>query len=447
MSTVTTPEPQSGHANGFSPEAFASALERNPGLPWLENIRKNAWQQYSSLPYPDRSTEAFRFASLKRLDDSAFRYLSMPTDTTLAERTQLISETAGTLVLVNDQVASFTADESLLSKGVLFCPLAEAWKKHADIIQKYFQHNFQTLGSDKFYALHTAMCSNGMFLYVPRGVRIEKPFITYHYTAGDDAAIFPHSLVIAEESAEVTYIDSFTNTFPNQRAFVSSAGVMHAGDNASVTRKYIQNLSEASTLFHSENTIAGRDANATSIGVHLGGAYARFENALRITGENANARLYGLTVSANKQEFDQRTLQTHSAPHAFSDLLFKNALLEHSRTIFSGLIRVDEDAQQTDAYQTNRNLQLSDDAHAHSMPGLEILANDVKCSHGATTGRLDESELFYMRSRGIKPVEAKRLLVFGFFEEILQKIKSEELAESLRTLLHDKFDAISARGK
>jgi len=149
--------------------------------------------------------------------------------------------------------------------------------------------------------------------------------------------------------------------------------------------------------------------------------------------------LYALNVPSGSQEFDQRTLQTHIAPHSRSDLLFKNALLDKARTIFSGLIIVEEDAQQTDAYQTNNNLMLSEDAESNSLPGLEIKANDVKCSHGATTGRINESELFYFLARGIPRKKAQELMIFGYLEEIITKLGNEELAKYVRSSMQKKF--------
>ena len=158
-----------------------------------------------------------------------------------------------------------------------------------------------------------------------------------------------------------------------------------------------------------------------NLAVNIGAERARFENQTRIEGTGADVKMYSLTVAEESQEFDQRTFQTHNAGNAVSDLLYKNALLDKSRTIFSGLIKVAEGAQQTDAYQTNRNLLLDPTAEANALPGLEILANDVKCSHGATTGNVDRRELFYMMQRGIAKRDAMKLMVFGFFEEVIEQ--------------------------
>lgn len=431
--------------NGFSEEAYFAHLAKIPEYPWLKKIKETAWESYQQLPYPTRTDEPYRFASVKRVSDFGFCTDAEANTVSLVQRSNLVAEPAGRIVLVNDHTVESTLDPALAEQGVIFMPLAQALEEHVDLIEKHFSENLQTLGADKFLALHLSMFHNGTFLYVPKNVVIKQPLLAYHWVAGQDMTIFPHTLIIAEEGAEASVLDYFGNADSQQAGLVSSAGLVIAHSNAKIFRKYVQNMNEHSTISHVENTLAERDAQPITININLGSHYARHESVLRITGENANVRLYGLTVGAGKQEFDQRTLQVHAAPHAFSDLLYKNALLEKTRTIFSGMIKVEEDAQQTDAYQTNRNLQLSDDAEANSLPGLEILANDVKCSHGATTGRLDESELFYMRSRGIKPTEAKRLLVFGFFEEVLEKIKHEELAESLRELVHDKFDAIRSR--
>ncbi len=173
--------------------------------------------------------------------------------------------------------------------------------------------------------------------------------------------------------------------------------------------------------------------------MNLGGAYARFEGHAIAAGSGADVHLYSLAAPNKEQAYDQRTLQTHKAPHARSDLLFKNALLDKSQTIFSGLIIVEENAQQTDAYQTNNNLLLSPTAEANSLPGLEIEANDVKCSHGATTGQISPEELFYLNARGIPKRTAFELLVAGFFEEILGKIDDKEAHDLLADKLNRKF--------
>jgi len=187
------------------------------------------------------------------------------------------------------------------------------------------------------------------------------------------------------------------------------------------------------------STVVRRDARAQSLNLHLGGHQARHESLSQLQAPGAFSEMLALTIASGEREFDQRTLQIHQAPNTKSDLLYKNVLQDKARTIFSGLIVVDQDAQKTDAYQSNRNLMLSDSAEANSLPGLEIQANDVRCTHGATTARIDPEELFYLQTRGIPEVKAHELLVFGFFEEVLNRLEDEDLHAALRSIIQSKF--------
>ena len=214
---------------------------------------------------------------------------------------------------------------------------------------------------------------------------------------------------------------------------------LYAGNGAKPQHRIIQNWNERTISFQLNTSNAQRDVESKQVIVNLGSQQARQEIHGKIFGSGSNVELYSLGVPRGTQEFDQRTLQTHIAPNSRSDLLYKNALSDETRTIFSGLIIVEEGAQQTDAYQTNNNLMLSDKAEANSLPGLEIGANDVKCSHGATSGRIDDSEIFYFLARGIPRAKAQELMVFGFFEEIVEKFRNDELAEYVRGLVQQKF--------
>ncbi|MEM8549956.1 MAG: Fe-S cluster assembly protein SufD, partial [Verrucomicrobiota bacterium] len=278
-------------------------------------------------------------------------------------------------------------------------------------------------------------------LYVPKGVEIKNPFLSYYWSCDCEEAIFPHTLLIAEDNAKVNFVDYYSSREAECTCPTLSIGVgtIHAGPGAQVFRKIVQNYCESAESFQIEANIARRDANIKTIAVNLGSKYARMENQVRIAEAGADVKMYSLTVAQREQEFDQRTLQVHAAPHATSDLLYKNALLDDAHTIFSGMILVEPEGQQTDAYQTNRNLLLSPTAQASSLPGLEIEANDVKCSHGATTGQIDAEQLYYLMARGIPKNIAYQLLVFGFFEEIIEKVDNAELKDNLRKLVQAKF--------
>ena len=201
----------------------------------------------------------------------------------------------------------------------------------------------------------------------------------------------------------------------------------------------MQHWSTATLAFQVNSIAVERDARILALNLHLGGRQARHESHARLLGPGAHSEMLALSIASGAQELDQRTLQTHIAPRTTSNLLYKNALLDTAKTIFSGLIIVEPDAQKTDAYQKNRNLLLSDAAEAHSLPGLEIQANDVKCSHGSTSARLDAEQAFYLQARGIPPAAARRLLVAAFFEEVLNQLDNEDLHSALTTLIAGQF--------
>jgi len=221
--------------------------------------------------------------------------------------------------------------------------------------------------------------------------------------------------------------------------FACGVNDLVAGPGAKVTYVCAQNWADNVVALQMNSTTVDHDASAMSLNLHLGSRYSRFESLSRLIGEGGRSDLLAVAVAKHEQEFDARTLQDHVSPHTASDLLYKNALDDHARTIFGGLIRVEPHAHFTDAYQTVRNLLLSDDAEANSMPGLEILADNVRCTHGATSGQIDEDELFYLRTRGIPVPVAERLIVTGFLDEVVQRLDHPAISEHLHRMIEEKF--------
>jgi Fe-S cluster assembly protein SufD len=412
---------------------------------WLATRRAEGQTQFNTLPAPTVRDERWRFARVNTLSTDAYAPAAAPSAETLAqlvERSNLVSQRAGSLVFADDAQAQFEPiSAELAAQGVIYLPVLEAIAQHPELMEQYFLKESTELGSEKFFGLHASLVKAGSVLYIPKGVEVEQPFVNYYWTSGVRAAVFPHTLVIAEDNAKAAIVDIFFSDTETNEALNIAVSNIHAASGANVFRKVVQDWNEATTSFQLDTTVGGRDANVKNLAVNIGAERARFENQVRIEGSGAHVKMYSLTVAEESQEFDQRTFQTHNAGNAVSDLLYKNALLDKSRTIFSGLIKVAEGAQQTDAYQTNRNLLLDPTAEANALPGLEILANDVKCSHGATTGNVDEDELFYMMQRGIPKRDAMKLMVFGFFEEVIEKVESDELADNLRELIRNKFES------
>jgi Fe-S cluster assembly protein SufD len=431
MSAV--PAVQTPSLNGvFTSAAFASHLTALSHLPaWWLDLKRAAWDRFGALPLPGRTDELWRFSTVAGLRLDRCTLAGTPESGLL--NAPAISPCAATLEFVNHRtLLGPVLSPELREQGVIFCALEEALLQHADLFRRHFMAQAVNLGSEKFAALNAALTRCGAFLYVPRGVEIPAPFVVRHAASGDGAAVFPHTLAILEDAAKATVVEDFRSTDPACAGFAAGVNDLFAGPGAQLTYVGIQDWSRDTLAFQLNSTVVQRDARVLSLNVHLGGRQARHESHSRLQGPGAFSEMLALTVAQGEQEFDQRTLQSHQAPNTGSNLLYKNALLDRARTIFSGLIVVDPEAQKTDAYQSNRNLLLSDEAESNSLPGLEIQANDVRCTHGATSGHVDAEQMFYLESRGIAPEAARELLVFGFFEEVLAKLENEALRSLLR---------------
>lgn len=425
--------------------AFQNQIgELDAKLSWWKAFKNDAFENFFETPLPARNDENWRFANRKSLELDGFDF-NVPSASydaqTLIEKSDFTERDSGQLVLADNRTIRFEqASQELRDKGVIWQSLETALIEHSDLLKDYFMKQDIDLGSEKFAQLHSAFVSNGALLYIPRGVEIDAPFSIYNWSVASGGTIFPHTLVIAEEFSKVRIVEAHLS---ESDAPALSCGVTHlfAGVGAKIDHTLIQNFNEQTLGFQINSNIAGQDSEVKMNSVVIGGRQYRSETHGQIKGAGAHVDMRSMALADSGQEIDQRTLQTHSAPHATSNLLFKNALKQDSKTIFSGLIKVDDGAQQTDAYQTNRNLLLSSTAEANSLPGLEIEANDVKCSHGATTSEIQDDEIFYMLARGIPKETAQELIVYGFFEEILDCIDDGKLAETARGLIRAKFKA------
>jgi len=410
---------------------------------WFRDQQRAAWEQFESLPNPTRKDQAWRFANVGLLDLTRFKIrepLSEDDRKNVLKYSRGLDQYAARLIFANDQlIERDVVSEDLKKRGVIFQPLERAMVEHADLFQKYFMSTEAKLGSAKFAALHKALVSSGTFLFLPRGMEIEQPIEIFHWLRRDNTSIFPHLLLVTDELAKVTVIEHFRSCNATAPGFACGVNDLIAGPGAKVTYVCAQNWGENVVALQMNSTIVDHDASAMSLNLHLGGKYSRFESLSRLIGEGGRSDLLAVAVAKHQQEFDARTLQDHVAPHTASDLLYKNALDDRARTIFGGLIRVEPHAHFTDAYQKVRNLLLSDDSEANSMPGLEILADNVRCTHGATSGQIDEDELFYLRTRGIPTKVAQRLLVTGFLDEVIQRLNHPAIAEHLNRLIEEKF--------
>jgi len=410
---------------------------------WFREQQSEAWKQFELLRSPTRKDQLWRFSNVDLLDLSPFKFGGILGDderAAILDQSRGLDEVAARLIFAGDQlIHRDVVSEQLKKRGVIFQPLERAMVEHADLFRKYFMSQPAVLGSAKFAALHQALVSSGTFLYVPRGVEIETPIEIFHWLYGENASVFPHLLLVADELANVTVIESFRSVDRHLAGFACGVNDLIAGPGAKVTYVAAQTWGENVRALQMNTTTVDHDASAMSLNLHLGGRYSRFESLSRLIGDGARSDLLAVAVATNEQEFDARTLQDHVSAHTASDLLYKNALEDRARCTFGGLIRVEPHAHFTDAYQKVRNLLLSDDAEANSMPGLEILADNVRCTHGATSGQIDEDELFYLRSRGIPIPVAQRLIVSGFLNEVIRRLDQPAIENALQRLIDEKF--------
>ena len=400
---------------------------------WFQAEQSAALAEYQKLPVPVRKDEPWRFANLKALDLSAFIDASpVASEGRLINASTGLAETAAKLVLGNN--ALLHREAAALPKGVILETLESAATNHAELFKKYFMAQPVELGSRKYAALHKARVSGGALLYVPANTSVALPIEIFHWVEGANASVFPHTLIVCGENSSVTVVDYFKSAdkFP---AFACGVNDLHLARGAKLTYISVQDWSRETTAFHLNSTIVDREATATALIANFGGAFIRGESLSRLVGEGSRSEMYSINPVDGTREIDQRTLQDHVAPNATSDLLYLNALDDKSRTIFAGLIKVQPGAKGTDAYQKVKNLILSDDADPNSMPGLEILNDEVRCSHGATNGPVSADELFYMEARGIPADKARRLIVNGFFNNLLTRIENDPLRLHLEALL------------
>lgn len=410
---------------------------------WFQEKQFRAWETFEATPLPHRKDQEWRFTTLGKLDLARYTPatpVGAEEGAALAARSFGNPKVAATMIFANDQVVQRPQlSPELAAQGVVFCPLGDDLSAHVGVMRKFFMANEAKLGSRKFSALHQAHVRTGCFIYVPKNVHIDLPLEVFHWISGENAAVFPHTLLVAEEGSSVTLVDYHDSADRRQAGFTCGVSDLYVGPGAKVTYLAAQNWGEEVVNLKINTAEVGKDGHLTSLHVNLGGKYSRLESLNRLAGPGSRSDMLSSTVATHAQEFDQRTLQDHLAPHTVSDLLYKNSLSDQSKTIFSGLIKVAPEGQKTDAYQKVRNLMLSDAAEANSMPGLEILADDVRCTHGATAGHVDDAELFYLESRGIPRLKAQQLITQGFLTEILDRLNDERVTASLARLLNEKF--------
>lgn len=416
---------------GFDQQAFDAFLRSRREPAWLTEMRRNAWQVFLEKDWPNRRDEEWMRTDIRLFKVNQY---ALPIEPSAAEEnTQPLLtaevELAGRTTALDSRPLPTQLKPRWAEKGVLFGSLDELVNTHGDLIRK---HLFSAVDAsyDKFAALHAACWSGGQLLYVPKGVVIDEPFHGLS-ALSDGGADLGHTLVILEDGAEATFLSETASHGEEQGGFHCGALEAVLAPNSRLRLVSLQNWGQGVWNFAHQKALVGRDASLQWTIAAIGSRLSKVNQHVALVGKGAESQVNGILFTEGKQHISYHTLQHHEAPYGRSDFLYKAALQDKSRTVWRGMIKVDPTAIKTDGYQRNDNLLLSTAARADSIPGLEIECDDVRCTHGSTSGKVDEELIFYAQSRGYTRQEATRMIVTGFFQQISDRITIESVRNAL----------------
>jgi Fe-S cluster assembly protein SufD len=424
--------------------ADVEALADRFGEPkWLRESRLAAWELYQDLPMPSKE-EDWRRTDYRHIhwdETSRFVTPASPTrDLVPADRLEPLvdGEQGGFIVFVDGVVVHYEMSESLKAQGVIFTDLRTACIEHEVLVRTSLMTKAVKPSDGKFAALHAALWTHGVFIHVPRGKVIEIPMHVVMYNTQPGATL-GHMLVVLEESAQATVLVDYLSAPSETQAAYIGATELLVGDNANLKYVALQDWSRQTFEFSHQRGRVGRDGNLDWIIGTFGSQLTKAYLEIELDGQGSFARMSGMFFADSDQMFDHDTQQNHNAPLTTSDLLFKGAAKETARTLWQGMIKSLPKMQKIDGFQASRNLLLSQDARMDGIPGLEIEADDVRCTHAATFGTIEEQPVFYLMSRGIHRPDAELMVVQGFFDELLERIPFERVRDRLRAALEAKI--------
>ncbi len=427
---------------GFSEETVrqASAAKNEPT--WMLDFRLRAWQTFDGLPWPEPTDEAWRRTRLTGFKLENFTPFAIPgrtvgryeLDPELLDALDEM-ESSASLIYRDGGVLFNEENEDLNDLGVIFTDLQTAVHEHPELVQQYFMTEAVTPDANKFTALHAALWDTGSLIYVPRNTRVELPLQAI-LDQGDRVGGYHHTLLVAEEGAEVTLVDDFMGAENSLQATVVE---LILKDNAQVRYMNLQDFKHTAWNFLNGRAVMGKDSDLRWIQVSWGSRLTKAFLDLDLRGEGGHGELLGLYFPTRRQHIDHQTLQLHRVANCFSDLLFNGALKHRARSVYMGIIKVLPGAQKTDAFQRNGNLILDRSARADSIPGLEIEADDVRCTHAATAAQVEDEYVFYLMARGLTRPQAERMIVQGFLQGVLDRVPVEAVMHKLEKVIGRKI--------
>lgn len=408
-----------------------------PSLFGDAQIRRKAAFYFEEKGFPNRKWEDYKYINPEAVLKTGFGFRSeLMRDLTandIAEFTLVKDSIA--LVIVNGIFSAELSSKNNLA-GITISNIADALSSNA--IAKNHYSKYAKFDADPFVALNTAMAADGVFIHVGKNIQIKTPVQIIHISNCEIASISqPRNLIVVEESAEAVVIETYETIGP-VKTFINTVTEVYVGPNAKFDHYRIQSEGENALQMNTLQASVCENSLYNTYTFTLGGSFTRNNLNILFTGKNGEAHMYGLYPIANSQVVDNHTIMDHAVPNCRSNELFKGVINDKASATFNGKIFVRPDAQKTNAYQTNRNILLSDDATVNTKPQLEIYADDVKCSHGTSTGKVNDEAMFYLQARGIGKESARALLIRAFAEEVVDQVKIEEL----RNYIDKRIDSI-----
>lgn len=447
MTTVTTPATDMIDITApMGADTVEQLSTQNDDSPFLATRRREALAAFERAPMPTRKDEHWRFTRLRGVELGA-----VPTflggagideaQARIATSLTAAVDTAGELLHVDSATPRALVRTGALPDGVIFCTMRDAAAQHPELLERYFGTVVPVGDScdDTFVNRNTAALAGGVFLHVPRNVKVDLPFRA-DVVMSAAGAVNWRALVVLEEGAEATFVEEYLSVDADHAGFSNAVVELVAGANARLHYVTVQDYAHGVQHFATHRVHAHRDAQVEWSAVGLGGGMGKSRMEAHMLGAGSNVRLTGAYYLDGKQQLDYDTYQLHAATNATSDLFFKGVLDDKSHSVWRGMIAVAPGAQGTDAFQNNRNLILRSGAHADSIPGLQIEANDVRCTHAATTSKIDAEQLFYLQARGITREDAIREIVRGFFVDVLDRIGVEQVREQVQAALWQRME-------
>ena len=425
---------------GFSTDVFEQFLATRNEPSWITDARRAAFEIYQNLLQEDLDPEEFKRVDLRVFNAGRFRPTAEAVDSTsistlLSDKTEF----GGSIAHVNGQSTYSQVSDEIKAQGVLFGELQTLLTSHRELLEPYFMKQAVQPDSDRFSAWHAAFWTGGTLLYVPRNVEVALPLHSLIAHSRDGVAEFSHTLIILEDGARATLLEETCSASETIAGLHVGCVELIVGRNANLRYVQLQNWNQNSWHFAHQAGVVGSNASLQWTVVGLGSKLSHIHQDINLNGRAATAEVNGVTFASDRQKISYYTQQHHKAQGTHSDLLYKEVLRDEARVIWRGMIKVDPAAQQTDGYQRSDALMLSDHARCDSIPGLEIEADDVRCTHGATTGRVDQDQIFYCMSRGISRKEAMHMIVEGFFQQVYDRIPVEIVRETLSRTVQGKL--------